>query len=140
MDRHLIDEKLDSLHRCLARVRERCPATFEALQSNVDAQDIIALNLTRAVQICVDIAAHLISELPVSPPNTMGEAFVCLQTAGLIDESTSIGMQKAVGFRNLAVHAYQAIDWEIVFRICREHLIDFETFARSVVRAIASKR
>jgi hypothetical protein len=31
------------------------------LKNNPDAQDIIALNLTRAVQVCVDIAARWLS-------------------------------------------------------------------------------
>jgi len=41
-------------------------------------------------------------------------------------------MVKAVGFRNLAVHAYAALDWAITHRIATEHLDDFRAFAREV--------
>jgi len=51
-----------SLRRCLERVRGRCPQSVETLLSDLDSQDIVALNLTRAVQICVDVAAHVIDE------------------------------------------------------------------------------
>jgi uncharacterized protein YutE (UPF0331/DUF86 family) len=44
-------------------------------------------------------------------------------------------MTKAVGFRNTALHAYQAIDWEIVFRIATEHLDDFRAFSRQILDA-----
>lgn len=135
MDRCLIMEKLDSLQRCLERVRSRCPATVEALRHDLDAQDIIALNLTRAVQICVDVAAHVISGLSVPPPDSMGESFVCLQSSGFLDEKTSLGMQKAVGFRNLAVHSYRAIDWEIVHRLCQQNLADFAHFAQAISKS-----
>jgi uncharacterized protein YutE (UPF0331/DUF86 family) len=45
------------------------------LQEDWDLQDIIALNMTRAVQLCVDIAAHVVAERDQAPPGTMGEAF-----------------------------------------------------------------
>jgi len=51
-----------SLRRCLEGVRGRCPQSVETLLSDLDSQDIVALNLTRAVQICVDVAAHVIDE------------------------------------------------------------------------------
>jgi uncharacterized protein YutE (UPF0331/DUF86 family) len=42
-------------------------------------------------------------------------------------------MKKAVGFRSIAVHAYDSIDWNIVFAIATRRLRDFEGFARAVV-------
>ncbi|MGS1013646.1 HepT-like ribonuclease domain-containing protein [Rhodanobacter sp. UC4450_H17] len=38
----------------------------------------------------------------------------------------------AVGFRNIAVHSYNAIDWAIVHAIATCHLGDFEDFARLI--------
>lgn len=62
MDRHLIEEKLESLRRRIRRIEEKCPASAKTLISNWDLQDILSLNLTRAIQLCVDIAAHIIVE------------------------------------------------------------------------------
>lgn len=41
-------------------------------------------------------------------------------------------MKAAVGFRNIAVHNYRAIDWVIVFAITHQGLDDFKNFARAV--------
>lgn len=41
-------------------------------------------------------------------------------------------MKKSVGFRSIAVHNYEAIDWAIVIR----HLTDFDDFAGAVVRLL----
>ncbi|WP_026352917.1 type VII toxin-antitoxin system HepT family RNase toxin [Solimonas variicoloris] len=133
MDRLILERKLDSLRRCLGRVRDRCPEDVAALTADVDAQDVLVLNLSRAVQICVDLAAHLLSSLDLPPPDTMGQAFERLRQAGLLDEDLALRLRKAVGFRNVAVHAYDAIDWAIVFSIATRHLGDFERFARVVV-------
>ena len=75
MDREVIAQKLESLRRCLKRVEEKCPSDSDTLAREPDLQDIITLNLTRAVQLCVDIGSHVIAEMEVSPPNTMGETF-----------------------------------------------------------------
>lgn len=133
MDRALTAQKLESLRRCLARIDAKRPATAAELAADADLQDIIALNLTRAVQLSVDIAAHLIADrADLPPPATMGQAFETLQRAGIIDASLCARLQRAVGFRNLAVHSYERIDWAMVHTITGHHLQDFTEFARCV--------
>ena len=44
----VIEHKLESLRRCLQRIQGKCPPTAQALSRDIDAQDILALNLTRA--------------------------------------------------------------------------------------------
>jgi uncharacterized protein YutE (UPF0331/DUF86 family) len=135
MDRKLIDEKLESLRRCVERIRIRCPEKLSVLASDSDLQDIVALNLTRAVQICVDIASVVISDSPLPAPDTMGAAFDSLAELAVIDETLANQLKAAVGFRNIAVHSYQKIDWKIVHRLCHESLDDFRKFATEVSRA-----
>lgn len=132
MDRRLIEQKLAALRRCVARVTEKRPAAVATLQADEDLQDIVAVNLTRAVQLSVDIAAHFIAESGVSAPATMGEAFDRLVDLQVVDADLAGRMKRAVGFRNIAVHNYLAIDWAIVHRIAHEHVGDFEAFAAAI--------
>jgi len=136
MDRDLIEQKIESLRRSLARVRQKCPATAELLANDADAQDILTLNLTRAVQLCVDIGAHLIAAKEIPAPDTMGQTFDALATLGIISPELAARMKKAVGFRNIAIHNYEAIDWEIVHAIAARHREDFTAFAGAVADAI----
>ena len=136
MDRLVLERKLESLRRCLVRVRSKCPASLPELLGDVDAQDVLVLNLSRAVQLCVDMAAHLLSELELPPPNTMGETFTRLAEASVIDATLAQAMRRSVGFRNLAVHNYDEIDWAIVFAIATLHLDDFERFAQGVTERL----
>ena len=92
------------------------------------------MNLSRAVQICVDLAAQLLSGRNAAAPETMGQAFERLEQEDVLTPELALRMRKAVGFRNLAVHAYEDIDWNIVFAIVTERLGDFEAFAKAVVR------
>ena len=135
MDRLITTRKLDSLRRCPARLRERCSVDVATLAGSPNLQDIVVLNLSRAVQICVDLALHMLSGLGQPVPDTMGQAFEQLAQAGQIPAELALRPRKAVGFRNVAVHNYSSIDWAIVHAIAAQHLGDFDAFARAVDRA-----
>jgi uncharacterized protein YutE (UPF0331/DUF86 family) len=131
MDEQLVAQKLESLRRCIQRVESRIPEELDALLTDLDSQDIISLNLTRAVQMCVDIASHwLVENTESTAPKTMGQAFESLANAGLIEHELAQRMRKSVGFWNVMIHNYDDVNWEIVFSICRHHLGDFREFAR----------
>lgn len=133
MDRQVIDQKLESLRRCLHRIKAKCPAQAEALLTDLDLQDILALNLSRAVQLSVDMGAHIIAQLEVPAPGTMGQTFDLLADQGVLDQTLAQQLKKAVGFRSIAVHNYDAINWYMVHSIARDHLADFSRFAVAVV-------
>ncbi|VAW29529.1 Protein of unknown function DUF86, SO_3166 group, partial [hydrothermal vent metagenome] len=130
------EHKLESLRKCIARVESRCPDTIEALIQDIDAQDVLVLNLTRAIQLCVDISVHVLSAQEQSIPDTMGKAFRALSSAGIIDDLLADRMCKAVGFRNIAVHDYEEVNFAIVFAIAQERLFDFRLFAKKMLSII----
>jgi uncharacterized protein YutE (UPF0331/DUF86 family) len=131
MDRVVLEQKLESLRHCVARVQSKRPATLDALVADVDTQDVIVLNLSRAVQLCVDIAMHHLASSDSPVPQTMGQAFELLAQQKVIDAQLALRMRKAVGFRNLAVHSYESIEWAVVYAIASDHLDDFRAFAKA---------
>lgn len=132
MDATVVAQKLESLRRCLSRIETKCPADPAQLESDFDLQDIVSLNLSRAVQLCVDIGAHLIAGMNTPAPDTMGQTFDILAREGVLSAELAASLKKAVGFRNIAVHSYNAINWQMVHRIAHDHLGDFTAFARVV--------
>ena len=79
MDKRVIAKKIDSILRCLNRVQQRLPQTEADFLRDYDAQDVVVLNLTRAIQMSVDIATHLLAETNQAVPTTMAEAFTYLE-------------------------------------------------------------
>ena len=138
MDREVVEQKLESLRRCLRRIETKCPADAATLAADIDLQDIVSLNLSRAVQISVDIGAHLIAGMEVPPPDTMGQTFDFLAQEGVLNNELASSLKKAVGFRNIAVHNYESINWEIVHSIVKYHLADFTGFAQVVAMRLKS--
>ena len=136
----VIVRKLDTVSRCLNRVRENTPLSLEVLLEDYTRQDVIVLNLERAVQACVDVGLHIFSGRNEPVPDSMGDVFLRLARLGIIDEKTAQALKGTVGFRNVAVHAYQEIDYAIVYSICTKHLNDFRAFARQIMVALDSSQ
>jgi len=134
VDRAIVLFKIESLERRVDRVQSKVPQTSRELAQDLDAQDVIVLNLERVVQLCVDIAAHVVADLKTPAPMTMAEGFDGLHKAGVIDEGVAQRMKKAVGFRNIAVHEYRTINWDVVYSIMTERLDDFRQYAAAIVR------
>ncbi|MBI5937654.1 MAG: DUF86 domain-containing protein [Betaproteobacteria bacterium] len=132
MDRLVIEAKLESLRRCLVRIQDKCPANPTVLAEDADAQDIVALNLSRAIQLCVDVGAHVLAASNAPAPGTMGQTFDLLAQLGYITPALAGRMKKAVGFRNIAIHNYEAINWAIVHSIATQRLGDFAEYAEAI--------
>lgn len=132
MDPSVTLAKLDSLRRCLRRIASRRPASAAALLDDLDAQDIISLNLERAVQQCVDLATMRLADTDDPPPASMKEAFELLGRAGVLTHDLAARMGAAVGLRNILVHEYRRVDWTIVFHVIHHRLDDFTEFAGQV--------
>ena len=132
MDTIIIAEKLESLRKCVLRIEEKTPASANDLLHDLDLQDIIALNLSRAVQLSVDIGAHVVSYLALNAPTTMAMVFDTLAQANIIDATTAISLKKAVGFRNIAVHSYEKINWLIVHAIAQTKVTGFKNYAKQI--------
>jgi uncharacterized protein YutE (UPF0331/DUF86 family) len=133
MERDVIDLKMESIRRCVARIVSKQPFNLEQLINDYDLQDIVSVNLERAVQNSVDIAAALLANADAgSLAVTMADGFVALQRLGVIDTSLRDRMKNAVGFRNILVHEYTSIDWGIVHDLSSHHLQDFQDFVRAI--------
>jgi len=132
MNSVVIESKLESLRRCLDLITSKKPDTLNQLLEDIDIQDIIALNLERSVQLCVDIANHILSSLDDAPAMTMAESFERLSEKKIIPDELGKNLKKAVGFRNLSVHAYDKIDWHLVWNILEGDLKDLVRFLEYV--------
>jgi len=130
VDRDLVLAKVETLERSLARIdAARQRAGLDAL----DRQDIIVLNLQRAVQAMLDLAAHVVAREGIGVPDELAASFDLLKRAGILDDEVADRMRRMTGFRNVAVHEYRKLDPSIVDSIVRDRLGDLRAFARIIL-------
>ena len=75
---------------------------------------------------------HIVSERKLGVPKSSREGFKLLQEAGLIEASLAKTLMNIVGFRNIAVHDYQALEVEILEAILEKHIDDFKDFTKVI--------
>jgi len=93
--------------------------------------------LLAATRNATDVGSHLISRSERRVPTSAREIFEALADMGALDRPLAAKLADATAFRNLAIHRYDTIDWNVVYRICHESLVDLRTFADRVERWMA---
>ncbi|MBI5627629.1 MAG: DUF86 domain-containing protein [Candidatus Rokubacteria bacterium] len=128
VDRDLILRKLADLDQYLAQVSEYRGITVDEYRRDWKVQRIVERTLQMAIEVCVDVATHVIADRGLRVPATYAEAFDVLGEGGLLDPGLRAEMVRMAGFRNVLVHEYTRVDPEIVVRILQGHLDDLARF------------
>lgn len=67
-----------------------------------------------AVEACIDVAHHVCATQGWGPPRDNGDALRLLGAHAVLTEDLATRMRRAAGLRNVLVHAYAAVDDDIV--------------------------
>jgi uncharacterized protein YutE (UPF0331/DUF86 family) len=129
--------KLASIKRCLARIREEFTNESE-FKKNYTKQDSVILNLQRACEACIDICNHIIRKNNLGIPQSSRNSFELVAQSQFIDQGIAERLKKMVGLRNIAVHDYQTLNIDIVIAVITKHLVDFEVFSQVISRSMGS--
>lgn len=129
----VILNKTATIERCLRRIHEVYDQDPENLK-DFTKQDSIVLNIQRACEASIDLAMHLISDKSLGVPKSSRDGFKLLEDAGIIENDLAKTLMNMVGFRNIAVHDYQALEIEILESILNKHLGDFKKFTQIVIK------
>jgi len=132
VDANVVSMKLAELSDRIARVREHCPTEPQELAADRDAFDLVSFNLFLAVQACLDVASHLISDENWAPVATARGALERLEEHGVISKATSLVLHEAVGLRNIVAHGYSGADPTQIHEAAMTGLPDLESFATEV--------
>jgi len=139
VDKDLVLSKASSVKRHLNRIKEKRDIDLQTFLKDLDRQESILFNLQMAIQNCIDIAAHIISEEGVGVPGSTNEMFYLLEDNGYISVDITEKMVKAVGFRNLIVHEYSKVELKQVFEVAKREIEDLEKYLLSIFSKLVLK-
>ncbi|MBZ9559614.1 MULTISPECIES: DUF86 domain-containing protein [unclassified Modicisalibacter] len=126
--------KAATIERCVARAREEYAKGPDSFETDQTRQDAAILNLQRACEAALDAGNRLIRTHRLGLPQSAREIFDLLAKAQLIDPELAGVMKRMTGFRNIAVHDYQAVQVPIVIAIIQNYTDDLLNFASRMVR------
>ena len=76
---------------------------------------------------------HLIRRDRLGVPQSARDVFALLAQGGYIDATLADELKRMVGFRNIAVHDYQALQLPITVSIIEKHLDEFLQYSQAVL-------
>jgi uncharacterized protein YutE (UPF0331/DUF86 family) len=93
--------------------------------------DAVKYLLVITVEACVDIAQHVGSSESFPSPDSNADAIRMLGERGVIPAELAASLARAVGFRNVLVHQYTAVDDAVVIAAL-DRLHEFDAFVTEV--------
>lgn len=127
MGNDIIYNKIETIERCINRVNEVYEGDYKNLE-DYTKQDSIILNIQRACEAAIDIAMHIVSEKRLGIPQNSRDAFDVLCSNKMVSADLNKNLKSMIGFRNIAVHNYKALNLEIVREVIEKHMEDFREF------------
>ena len=137
VDKDLIFAKAGAIKRHCKRITDKSNVDVEAFKIDLDRQESVLFNLQMAIQNCIDIAAHIVSEEGYGVPGSSNELFYFLEENDFLGKRLTEKMVQAIGLRNLIAHEYGTIDLEQIHRISKEYINDLDAYIKSILGKIA---
>lgn len=134
MANDILINKAASIERCIIRVREEYAKAGIGFATDYSRQDAAILNIQRACEAALDMGQHIVRTQQLGVSQSARDVFTLLAQANWIDNTLAETMKRMIGFRNIAVHDYQALLLPIVENIIANHLDDFINFSRQLLQ------
>jgi uncharacterized protein YutE (UPF0331/DUF86 family) len=129
-DAGLILKKLARIETCVRELRTL--GRPDAIETDVRERRFIEHTLQIAIQACQDVASHIVSDERLGEPRTNQELLDLLAAAGRIESGLGARLRRAIGFRNVLVHGYDAVDPTVVRDVMAHGLDDLLSFVAAV--------
>jgi uncharacterized protein YutE (UPF0331/DUF86 family) len=138
VDEKLILRKLSDLSDLRDQIDEYRSISSGRYAADWKVQRIVERTLQMMIEICLDIANHIISDRRYRRPVGYSDHFTVLRENGILNARLALRMAKMAKFRNLIVHNYDKINVAVVVGILKRNLSDFDTFKAAIMDFLES--
>lgn len=139
VDPAAVRRRLRRLDEIVQGLRELGARPREAFLADRIAQAAAERLLQTAIQIVLDIGAHLLSERGVVDWEEYRDIPGRLRQLGVVPAALAERLERAAGQRNILVHMYLDVDPGLVYETLTRDLDVFETFSRCALAAVEEK-
>lgn len=136
VDKLLIGRKLAEMETYLSQIKGFSKVSVAEYKRNWKTQRIVERTLQIMIELCIDIANHLVSDKGMRLPSGYADTFKVLMEEKIIGKDLFKTMEKMAKFRNIIVHQYEKIDPAIVVSILHKNLDDFERYKKAIIKSL----
>jgi uncharacterized protein YutE (UPF0331/DUF86 family) len=139
VDKTLLLRKIAELEEYFGQIGEYSDISAGEYSKNWKTQRIVERTLQMMIEICVDIASHIVSDEGFRVPKSYADTFKVLYENKVVKKDLFDRMERMAKFRNILVHQYDRVDAEIVVNILNTHLDDFLLYKDAIINLLKNK-
>ena len=129
MSPDVVKKKLESIAIYLNDLAPHKGISFEKfMERHYEIERILELLILTAS----DIVFHLISQKDEAAPSSYRAAFLRAGELGIISENLSRSLALGAGLRNILVHEYEEVDYELVHKSIPDAIRDFTALIKEL--------
>lgn len=102
------------------------------MEHDLREERFVIHTLQLAIQGCLDVASHIVSDRRLGEPETNRALFDLLARNGWLSAELTAQLRDMAGFRNIIIHCYATVDLAIVRDIVEHRLEDLAYFVSAV--------
>jgi len=137
VDRDALSARLDALEGYLSELRPFRQHSRDEFARDGRLHHLAERLLHLACECVLDTVHHVIAEKGLRQPQSYKDAVEVLRDAGYLDAALSERLKDWMGFRNVLVHFYLAVDHGRVHDAICQDLEDLQEFARRMAPLLA---
>jgi uncharacterized protein YutE (UPF0331/DUF86 family) len=139
VDKLLVGRKLAQIDTYLKQIGDFSSISLSQYKTDWKTQRIVERTLHILIEVCIDIANHIISDQEMRLPTGYADTFKVLMENKVMGKNLCRTLEKMAKFRNIVVHQYEAIDPTIVVSILHRNLRDFEKYKKAIIEYLSSQ-
>jgi uncharacterized protein YutE (UPF0331/DUF86 family) len=132
VDKAKCDQMLSNLQQYTASLQRLAGVAKGDFLANPDQVASAKDHFIIAIEVCIDLANHMISSERYRVPHDNGDSFAVLIENGILPEEKRPAYMAMAQFRNRLVHLYWDVDDALVREYLETRLSDFRSFSKNV--------
>src|SRR5690606_23485163 len=132
--RDVVVQRLDRIQDLLAQMRDIGVPAAEQLRDDLVTRYALERLATLIVDAATALNSHITSRLIQRVATTYAESFDLVAEAGVLEHAFARRIRTSAKLRNLLIHDYADIDYEVLSSTLSQLIDDYETYRRQVAR------
>lgn len=124
----VIENKISSTRKYLDILENYKQFSRDDITNDIDRKGAVERYLYLVMQASIDLSEAVISYKKFRKPSTMSESFHILEEADIIPSDLREQMVNMTGFRNIIAHDYENLNYDIVYDVLQNRMINIEKF------------
>lgn len=136
LNKELIQKRCEEITESLDRLEEIKKIKKDEFLKDRDLLDIACYRLLIAIEASLSLCYHISAKKLKKVPKEYAECFEILSEQKIISNELGIELIKMARFRNMLVHVYWKIDYQIIFDIIQDKLDNLREFSKNMAELI----